>query len=148
MKKDLTEIIFILDRSGSMNGLEKDTIGGYNVFLDTLRQTSGEAQVTTVLFDDKYEILHNGIDIKYVKPIGKKEYFANSAGDALFQLQEETSHLKKTHDVKPATANITELERQKACMVFIFVEFYETKFEILKRELYASSDLFISKLIC
>ena len=79
---------------------------------------------------------------------GKKEYFANSAGDALFQLQEETSHLKKTHDVKPATANITELERQKACMVFIFVEFYETKFEILKRELYASSDLFINKLIC
>ena len=79
MKKDLTEIIFILDRSGSMNGLEKDTIGGYNVFLDTQRQTSGEAQVTTVLFDDKYEILHNGIDIKYVKPIGKKEYFARGS---------------------------------------------------------------------
>ena len=79
MKKNLTEIIFILDRSGSMNGLEKDTIGGYNAFLDTQRQTSGEAQVTTVLFDDKYEILHNGIDIKHVKPIGKKEYFARGS---------------------------------------------------------------------
>ena len=79
MKKDLTEIIFILDRSGSMCGLETDTVGGYNAFLDTQRQVVGEAKVTTVLFDDKYEILHNGIDIKQIKPLSNKEYFARGS---------------------------------------------------------------------
>lgn len=76
MKTNLTEIVFVLDRSGSMGGLESDTIGGYNAFLDAQRQATGEAQVTTVLFDDKYEILHNGLDIKQIKPITSEEYFA------------------------------------------------------------------------
>lgn len=76
MKKDLAEIIFILDRSGSMSGLESDTIGGYNSFLSAQKKVEGEAQVTTVLFDDKYELLHDGVDIKNVKPITEKEYFA------------------------------------------------------------------------
>ena len=76
MKKDLAEIIFILDRSGSMSGIESDTIEGYNSFLAAQRKVEGEAQVTTVLFDDKYELLHDGVNIKDVKPITEKEYFA------------------------------------------------------------------------
>ena len=76
MKQGLTEIIFILDRSGSMSGLEGDTIGGYNSFLDSQRNTPGEAKVTTILFDDKYEILHNSVDIRDILPITDKEYFA------------------------------------------------------------------------
>jgi len=56
MKMDLAEIVFILDRSGSMSGLEKDTIGGYNSFLETQRKAPGEAHVTTVLFDDRYNL--------------------------------------------------------------------------------------------
>lgn len=76
MRIDLAEIIFILDRSGSMSGLETDTIGGYNSFLETQRKVEGEAQITTVLFDDKYELLHDGIDIRNVKPMTEKEYFA------------------------------------------------------------------------
>ena len=76
MKQGLTEIIFILDRSGSMSGLEGDTIGGYNSFLDSQRNTPGEAKVTTILFDDKYEILHNYVDIRDIRPITDKEYFA------------------------------------------------------------------------
>lgn len=75
MKNNLTELVFILDRSGSMAGLESDTIGGFNGMLAKQRKEEGEAQVTTVLFDDAYEVLHDQADIKKVKPITEKEYF-------------------------------------------------------------------------
>ena len=75
MKKDLTELVFILDKSGSMSGLESDTIGGYNAMLKKQQEQPGEAIVTTVLFDDKYELLHDRINIKGIKPITDKEYF-------------------------------------------------------------------------
>jgi uncharacterized protein YegL len=70
-----TEIVFVLDRSGSMNGLESDVIGGFNSFLLEQQKLKGKARLTTILFDDKYEILHNGMDIKNVNPITEKEYF-------------------------------------------------------------------------
>ena len=95
MKKNLTELIFILDRSGSMHHLESDTIGGYNSFLDQQRAEEGEALVTTVLFDDKYEILHDCIDIKKVQPITKKEYFARGSTallDAVGKTIKEVEH--------------------------------------------------------
>lgn len=76
MKKDLTEIIFILDRSGSMGYLTEDTIGGYNTYIENQKKEKGEALVTTVLFDNEYEILHNGVNIKDIKPLTNKEYFA------------------------------------------------------------------------
>lgn len=76
MNKNLTEIIYILDRSGSMSGLEKDTIGGYNGFLEKQKNEDGGAVVTTVLFDDKYEIVHDRVDIKKIKPLTSKEYYA------------------------------------------------------------------------
>lgn len=75
MKKDLTELVFILDRSGSMSGLESDTIGGYNALLDKQRREAGEAIVTTVLFDDQYELLHDRINLKGVSPITDSAYF-------------------------------------------------------------------------
>jgi len=75
MKKDLTELVFILDRSGSMGGLEKDTIGGYNAMLTKQKEIVGEAYMTTVLFDNLYELLHDRINIKGIKPITEKEYF-------------------------------------------------------------------------
>ncbi|WP_350455035.1 vWA domain-containing protein [Slackia heliotrinireducens] len=75
MKKDLTELVFILDRSGSMSGLETDTIGGYNGLLARQRALPGDVTVTTVLFDDKYELLHDRIDIKGVAPITDKDYY-------------------------------------------------------------------------
>jgi|GEM_PF-23342 len=79
MKTDLAEIIFLLDRSGSMSGLESDAIGGYNSFLATQKIVEGKAQVTTVLFDDKYDLLHDGVDIENVKAITEKEYFARGS---------------------------------------------------------------------
>jgi uncharacterized protein YegL len=75
MKKDLTELVFILDRSGSMAGLESDTIGGYNAMLKKQQKETGEAVVTTVLFDDDYELLHDRINIKGIRPITAKEYY-------------------------------------------------------------------------
>lgn len=63
MNKEMTEIIFLLDRSGSMAGLEEDTIGGYNSFLKKQKELGDNLIITTILFDDKYEILYNGVDV-------------------------------------------------------------------------------------
>jgi uncharacterized protein YegL len=74
MKKGLTELVFILDKSGSMGGLENDTIGGYNSMLKQQKAVEGECHITTVLFDNNYELLHDRIDIKAVSLITEKEY--------------------------------------------------------------------------
>lgn len=75
MKTNITELVFILDRSGSMSGLESDTIGGYNSMLKKQRSEQGVAIVTTVLFDDQYQLLHDRINIKGVSLITEKDYF-------------------------------------------------------------------------
>lgn len=74
MKKGLTELVFIIDRSGSMGGLESDTIGGFNAMLKEQQAVAGEAVVTTILFDDKYELLHDRLDIRAVAPLTDKDY--------------------------------------------------------------------------
>lgn len=79
MKKNLTELVFILDKSGSMGGLEKDTIGGYNSMLEKQKAVEGECVITTVLFDNNYELLHDRIDIRAVKPITEEEYFVGGS---------------------------------------------------------------------
>lgn len=75
MNTNRTELVFILDRSGSMSGLESDTIGGYNAMLEKQKKEAGEATVTTVLFDDQYELLHDRIDLKGIAPITDREYY-------------------------------------------------------------------------
>lgn len=79
MKENLTELIFILDRSGSMSGLEKDTIGGFNSMVEKQKNERGEAFVTTVLFDDKYELLHDRKDINNIEPISDKDYYVRGS---------------------------------------------------------------------
>ena len=74
MKKDMTELVFILDRSGSMSGLERDTIGGYNAMLEKQKAEKGSAHVTTVLFDNRIELLHDRLPIGVVPPLTEKEY--------------------------------------------------------------------------
>jgi uncharacterized protein YegL len=74
MKKGLTELVIILDKSGSMGGLETDTIGGYNSMLEKQKAVEGECHITTVLFDNNYELLHDRININAVSPITEKEY--------------------------------------------------------------------------
>ena len=76
MKKRINnemDVIFLLDRSGSMGGIEKDTIGGYNSYIDS--QRGKNVKVTTVLFDDKYEVLHNREDVDNIKKLTNKEYY-------------------------------------------------------------------------
>ena len=70
-----TETVFILDRSGSMSGLESDTIGGYNAVLNQQRQAEGQVNVTTVLFDDRYEVLHDRKDIREVEDLTGNDYY-------------------------------------------------------------------------
>ena len=79
MNNNLTEIVFILDRSGSMSGREADTIGGFNAFIEQQKRLDGEAKLTTILFDDKYEVLHDGVDIQDVSPLTKEQYYARGS---------------------------------------------------------------------
>ncbi|MCI7333233.1 MAG: VWA domain-containing protein [Mollicutes bacterium] len=67
------DVVFLLDRSGSMSGIEKDTIGGYNSYIDS--QRGKNVKVTTILFDDKYEVLHNRVDVDNIKKLTNKEYY-------------------------------------------------------------------------
>ena len=67
------DVVFLLDRSGSMGGIEKDTIGGYNSYIDS--QRGKNVKVTTILFDDKYELLHNREDIDSIKKLTNKDYY-------------------------------------------------------------------------
>lgn len=74
-----TEICFILDRSGSMSGLEDDVIGGFNSFLHEQQKVKGKARVTVVLFDDQYDVLYNGMDIKDVPDLTRTQYFVRGS---------------------------------------------------------------------
>lgn len=91
MKKGLTELVFILDRSGSMGGLESDTIGGFNAMIEKQKTQEGEANVTTVLFDDKYDIIHDRFPIGAVKPLTTNEYYVRGC-TALLDAVGKTIH--------------------------------------------------------
>ena len=74
MKQNLTELVFILDRSGSMQGMEDDTIGGFRSMLEKQKEEAGEALVSTLLFDDRCEVFHDRVDLREVKPITREDY--------------------------------------------------------------------------
>ena len=95
--KSLTEMVFILDRSGSMSGLESDTIGGYNSLLEKQRKEVGDATVTTVLFDDQYEMIHDHAAIGKVKDITNKEYFARGMTGLLDAVGKTINHVGNRH---------------------------------------------------
>ena len=78
-KNNIVDVVFILDRSGSMGGLESDTIGGFNSMLEKQRKIEGKAFITTVLFDDEYELLHDRVNIAKVNNITEKEYFVRGS---------------------------------------------------------------------
>lgn len=108
MKKGLTELVFILDKSGSMGGLEADTIGGYNAMLEKQKAVKGEARITTVLFDDGYELLHDRIDLRAVGPISGKEYCVGGS-TALIDAIGRTIH--KISKVQKSTAKAYRAEK-------------------------------------
>ena len=103
MKKELTELVFILDKSGSMSGLEKDTIGGYNSMLKKQKALEGACRITTVLFDENYELLHDRLDLHAVSAITRKEYKIGgwtALLDAIGKTIHKISNVQKNTDPK------------------------------------------------
>lgn len=100
MKKNLTELVFILDRSGSMSGLEADTIGGFNGMIDKQKKEEGEALVTAVLFDDRIEVLYDGININDVDKMTDDDYFVRGSTALLDAIGSTISRIKAANRKK------------------------------------------------
>ena len=97
MKKNLTEIVFILDRSGSMSGLEQDTIGGFNSLIEKQKKEDGEAYISTVLFDHISEVLHDRVDLKKIKPMTEDEYYVRGSTALLDAVGGAINHIGNVH---------------------------------------------------
>ena len=97
MKKNLTELVFILDRSGSMAGLEDDTIGGFNAMLAKQKGEEGEAVVSTVLFDNECEVIHDRVDIQKIEPMTRKEYYVRGCTALLDAVGGAIHHIGNVH---------------------------------------------------
>lgn len=96
MKNNLTEMVFILDKSGSMSGLEQDTIGGFNSMLKRQKKEEGEALVTTVLFDNNYELLHERLNIQNVNFLNQEEYFVGGSTALLDAIGRTINRISKS----------------------------------------------------
>ena len=118
MKKGLTEIIYVLDRSGSMGHLTGDTIGAYNAYLDEQKNFDGETKITTVLFDDKYELLFNGVSIDEAYLDHEKYYVRGMT--ALYDALGKT-----IIDVGRRLASTPESERPEKVIFIITTDGYE-----------------------
>ena len=97
MRKGLTELVFILDRSGSMSGLEADTIGGFNSMITKQKKGEGEAIVSTVLFDDQAEVLHDRIDIDKIEPMNNAQYYVRGCTALLDAVGGAIHHIGNVH---------------------------------------------------
>lgn len=106
MNQSITELVYILDRSGSMSGLEQDTIGGYNSLLERQKKTAGDVFITTVLFDDKVELLHDHLPLAEILPMTEKEYFVRGSTALLdavgLTIQKVKSHQALLNDEQKA----------------------------------------------
>ena len=97
MKKNLTELVFILDRSGSMAGLEGDTIGGFNAMIEKQRKEPGEAVISTVLFDNETEVIHDRIPLDRVPRLTEKEYYVRGCTALLDAVGGAIHHIGNVH---------------------------------------------------
>lgn len=95
--KNTTELVFILDRSGSMSGLEKDTVGGFNSMISKQKTEDGEALVSTVLFDNKSVVIHDRLPLDDVPPMTEKEYFTRGCTALLDALGDAIHHIGNIH---------------------------------------------------
>ena len=97
MKKNLTELVFILDRSGSMAGLESDTIGGFNAMIEKQKKEDGEAYVSTVLFDNVSEVIHDRMDVQRIVPMTRKDYYVRGCTALLDAVGRAIHHIANVH---------------------------------------------------
>ncbi|NLY81614.1 MAG: hypothetical protein GX078_02380, partial [Clostridiales bacterium] len=119
MKTGITEIVYILDRSGSMSGLEKDTIGGFNSMIQRQKEIEGQVFITTVLFDDDYELLHNRIPLQEIIPLTDKEYYVRGSTALLDALGITITRMIQQKRVTPAN------ERADKVLFIITTDGYE-----------------------
>lgn len=97
MKKNLTEIVFILDRSGSMSGLEADTIGGFNSMIEKQKKADGEALISTVLFDNTSEVIHDRVSVQNIKPMTDTDYTVRGCTALLDAIGGAIHHIGNIH---------------------------------------------------
>ena len=97
MKNNVTELVFILDRSGSMAGFEADTIGGFNATIEKQRAQDGKVYVSTVLFDDESKVIHDRVDINEIKPMTRKEYEVGGCTALLDAIGGAIHHIGNVH---------------------------------------------------
>ena len=97
MRKGLIEVVFILDRSGSMSGLEADTIGGFNSMIEKQKREDGEAVISTVLFDDRTEVIYDRVSINKVTPMTNKEYYVRGCTALLDAVGGAIHHIGNVH---------------------------------------------------
>ena len=97
MKKNLTEIIFIFDRSGSMSGLEADTIGGFNSMIEKQKKADGEAMISTVLFDNVSEVIHDRVSVLDIQPMTDKDYTVRGCTALLDAIGGAIHHIGNIH---------------------------------------------------
>ena len=97
MRKNLTEIVFILDRSGSMSGLEADTIGGFNSMIEKQKKENGEALISTVLFDNVSEVIHDRVPVQKVEPMTDKDYYVHGCTALLDAIGGAIHHIGNIH---------------------------------------------------
>ncbi|MDO4557146.1 MAG: VWA domain-containing protein, partial [Lachnospiraceae bacterium] len=93
----LTEVVFILDRSGSMSGLEADTIGGFNSMINKQKKEDGEALISTILFDDESEVLHDRVDLRKIEPMNDKQYYVRGCTALLDAVGGAIHHIGNVH---------------------------------------------------
>ena len=97
MKNNITELVFILDKSGSMSGLESDTIGGFNAMIEKQKKVDGKCYVSTVLFSNEAEVIHDRVDISEVGPLTEKEYYVDGCTALLDALGGAIHHIGNVH---------------------------------------------------
>ena len=97
MRRNLTEIVFILDRSGSMSGLEADTIGGFNSMIEKQKRENGEALISTVLFDNVSEVIHDRVPVQRVEPMTDKGYSVRGCTALLDAIGGAIHHIGNVH---------------------------------------------------
>jgi len=97
MKKNLTEIVFILDRSGSMSGLEADTVGGFNAMIAKQKKEPGEALISTVLFDDESVVVHDRVPVQNIAPMTERDYYVRGRTALLDAIGGAIRHIGNVH---------------------------------------------------
>ena len=97
MKNNTTELVFILDKSGSMAGMESDTIGGFNAMLEKQREQEGKVYVSTVLFSNTSQVLHDRLELSEVKPLTEKDYQVGGCTALLDAIGGAVTHIKNIH---------------------------------------------------